>query len=189
MYPFLNWLKNISVTARRLRSLSISFRRLAAVPLFCCSINYIAESKACLGGGSSTILCLCGVEAGGAHTGHLEAPVEQGDDPLPHLGQIRLAPCVNQCWRRRTPVRSDRMLAYAMTLALPPSYAPIQQTCGCVLRCHWPRLWGHQAEWARRKLSKNPSGALIAKQTFGQVKRDLDAVNKDRLYGADQNAF
>ncbi len=85
---------------------------------------------------------------------------EEGDDPMPHLSRIRSAHAqINASGEENL---SDRMLAYAMTLALPESYTTVKQNL-------WLRspltsvevVGGVQAEWARRKTSHN-SGMLIA---------------------------
>jgi len=91
--------------------------------------------------------------------------IEEGDDPIPHLGRVRSAHAqINAGGEDHL---SDRMLAYAMTLALPASFATIQQNLWLRSPLSSAKVAGAiQAEWARRKISDDPLGALVARQGF-----------------------
>jgi len=112
--------------------------------------------------------------------------IEEGEDPLPHLGRIRSA----HAHIMAAGENPDRILAYAMTLALPPSFATIQQNLWLRSPLSSAEVAGAvQAEWARRKISDSSSGALVSKQAFGRPRRDFAATKKDKLFGPDQNAY
>lgn len=83
---------------------------------------------------------------------------------------------------------SDQMLAYAMTIALPESFATLKQTM-------WLRspltsaevAGGVSAEWARRRAGE-ASGALFARQRF-RNNNNKGRGDKGRMYGPDKNAY
>jgi len=115
--------------------------------------------------------------------------IDEGDDPMPHLGRIRSAHA--QINAGGDDHLSDRMLAYAMTLALPASFATIQQNLWLRSPLSSAEVAGAiQAEWARRKLTDESSNALFAKQKQStRPNRDFAAADKTKLFGPDQNAF
>ncbi|QPK66925.1 hypothetical protein CNBG_10108 [Cryptococcus deuterogattii R265] len=106
----------------------------------------------------------------GARQAHLlqqmwTSPVMEGEDPIKRMAEIRSAHAeINSCGENL----SDRMLAYAMTLALPESFTTIQQT-----------LWlqepltssavqaAVQADWTRR-LTKEAATANRVRKNHTQ---------------------
>ncbi len=67
------------------------------------------------------------------------SPISEGEDPIAHLARIRSAHAQINTGGENL---SDRMLGYAMTVALKESFAIIKQTFGCVHYSGLPMLPG-----------------------------------------------
>ncbi|RXK34738.1 hypothetical protein M231_08006 [Tremella mesenterica] len=102
----------------------------------------------------------------------------EGEDPMPALAAQRSAHAqLNSAGENL----SDKMLAYAMTLALPESFTTLKQTLWLRESLSSSEVQaGVQAEWSRRKTEGESATGMFAKSkfrsksTFNNPKKQFD---------------
>ena len=117
-------------------------------------------------------------------------PINEAEDPTPHMARIRSAHAQINGGGENL---SDKMLAFAMTMALPESFATLKQTMWLREPITSAAVAGAvQAEWSRRQTDSGM--ALLAK--FNSKTRNYNSGNnnhfnnnKPRQLGPDPDAY
>ena len=116
-------------------------------------------------------------------------PINEGEDPTPHMARIRSAHAQINGGGENL---SDKMLAFAMTMALPESFATLKQTMWLREPISSAAVAGAvQAEWSRRQTDSGM--ALLAKYSFKTRNHNSgnshSGNNKPRQLGPNPNAY
>jgi hypothetical protein len=116
-------------------------------------------------------------------------PINEGEDPTPHMARIRSAHAQINGGGENL---SDKMLAFAMTMALPESFATLKQTMWLREPITSAAVAGAvQAEWSRRQTDSGM--ALLAKYNFKNRNynpgNNSGINNKPRQLGPDSSAY
>lgn len=118
-------------------------------------------------------------------------PINEGEDPTPHMARIRSAHAQINGGGENL---SDKMLAFAMTMALPESFATLKQTMWLREAINSAAVAGAvQAEWSRRQTDSGM--ALLAKYNSktrtnsGNNNFGYNNNNKPRQLGPDSSAY
>ena len=113
-------------------------------------------------------------------------PIQEGEDPNPHMARIRSAHAQINGGGENL---SDKMLAFAMTMALPETFATLKQTMWLREPITSAAVAGAvQAEWSRRQTDNGT--ALLAKYNSANRRQTGNNWNnKPRQLGPDLNAY
>jgi len=120
--------------------------------------------------------------------------IGEGEDPNTHLGRIHSAHAQINAANDGDRL-SDKMLAYAMTMALPDSFVTIKQNLWLRDDLNSSSVQAAiQAEWARRQSTDTMSSALVVnrgKHNKNTNKGDWPPIGPDgnRMFGKDRTAF